>query len=343
MAKKRKQQRRIQPARQVKPEEIMTWQEYQEAVGRFYENLEDIGDVQRNVFLPDLQTGQARQIDLLLQFSVRGHAIRIVIDAKYRKSKLDVKDIEEVQALAAAVGANKAAIVCANGWTQPAGIKAQVQSLDLRLLPVEEAAEILQSWSVIWDSRVTGLESLLGPSGDRVFHAIISIARSTEVGSSDVLEFKMPGEGRRYVTADLTGVAKRHQIPSRVLGHYEVMICTRKPSRWAAEFVAGMGARATTWDELNPYETMGMYDDITGEDLSMFAKGIPLHAMVLCESDTSPRHFFALGRKYGLLLYVGIFASELAFARSAGVAELVELLKKHAVYPYTDYGRTPVV
>ena len=324
-------------------DQTLTWQEYQEAVGRFYEELDDIGEIERNVFLPDLQTGQARQIDVLLKLTLKGHAIRIVIDAKYRKNRLDVKDIEEVLALATAVGANKAAIVCANGWTQPAEIKAQVHSLDLRLLPVIDAAEILQSWSALWDARVSGLEAVLGPAGDSVFHAPISIARSTEIGSSEVLQFSMPGGGRRYVTADMTGIAKRNQIPSRELGHYEVMICTRKPNAWAAGFVASVGARATAWEELNPNETMGMYDDDTGAELSFFPAGVPLFAMALCESDTMPPYFYALGRKYGLLLYVGIFKSELAFARSNSVAELVELLKKRKVYPYTDEKRPPVV
>jgi VIT1/CCC1 family predicted Fe2+/Mn2+ transporter len=46
--------------------------------------------------------------------------------------------------------------------------------------------------------------------------------------------------------------------------------------------------------------------------------------MVLAEADTTPPYFHALGRKYGLLLYIGIFESELAFARSHHAAELIE-------------------
>ena len=39
----------------------MTWQEYQEAVAQLYEQLDDLGEVQRSVTIPDKVTGQPRQ------------------------------------------------------------------------------------------------------------------------------------------------------------------------------------------------------------------------------------------------------------------------------------------
>lgn len=102
----------------------MKWQEYQEAVAAFYEQLEGFGNIRRNVFLPDLVTGQSRQIDVMIDLNERGHSLSILIDAKFHSTPLDVKDIEEVAALSQAVGANKAVIVAANGFTEPAKTKA---------------------------------------------------------------------------------------------------------------------------------------------------------------------------------------------------------------------------
>lgn len=121
----------------------MNWQDYQTAVSEFYEQAEGLGNVRSNVMLPDKVTGQLRQVDCLLEADVKGHKITILIDAKYHGNKLDVNDIEVVSALANSVGADKAVIVCANGWTDPAAKKAKFNRTDLRLWSVEEAIEYI--------------------------------------------------------------------------------------------------------------------------------------------------------------------------------------------------------
>lgn len=121
----------------------MTWQEYQDAVGELYDQAEGIGIVRRNITLPDKVTGQARQIDVWIEIQSKGHKLGILIDAKFRKDRVDVKDIEEVLALASAVGANSSVLVALNGWTDPAAEKAAFCGLDLRLLTMEEALELI--------------------------------------------------------------------------------------------------------------------------------------------------------------------------------------------------------
>lgn len=98
----------------------MTWQEYQEAVAILYERAEGIGEVRRDVRIPDKVTGQPRQIDVLIELGSKGHTVKILIDAKFHSSKIDVKNVDEVLALSDAVNACKAVIVSANGWTEPA-------------------------------------------------------------------------------------------------------------------------------------------------------------------------------------------------------------------------------
>jgi hypothetical protein len=70
-----------------------------------------------------------------IELDAKGHTLSILIDAKFHKDKTDVKTIEEVLGLADAVGANKAVIVCANGWTEPAENRASFSGIDLKLVP----------------------------------------------------------------------------------------------------------------------------------------------------------------------------------------------------------------
>ena len=128
----------------------MKWQEYQDAAGEFYFRAEGKGLVRKNIYKPDKVTGQARQIDCWIEAPVKGHLIKILVDAKFRKGKVDVKDVEEVRALGEAVGADKCFVICPNGWTKPAKRKAQFIGLDLRLLTVKSAVQALgiENWEI---------------------------------------------------------------------------------------------------------------------------------------------------------------------------------------------------
>lgn len=128
----------------------MKWQEYQDAVAALYEQTEGFGNVKRNITIPDKITGQSRQIDVLIELEAKGHSLKLVVDAKFHADPIDVKEVEAVLALADAVGANKAIIVAANGWTEPAEKKALHTGCDLRLLSLEEALDIIvpDKWEI---------------------------------------------------------------------------------------------------------------------------------------------------------------------------------------------------
>ena len=122
---------------------MMTWQEYQEAVALLYEQTDGFGDVSRNVMVPDKITGQARQIDVLIEINAKGHSLKMIVDAKFHASPIDVRDLESVLALADAVGANKSIVVAANGWTEPAKKKADHVGCSLELLSIEDALDLV--------------------------------------------------------------------------------------------------------------------------------------------------------------------------------------------------------
>ena len=163
---------------------MLTWQEYQEAVAFLYENLEGEGSVEKDVRIKDVDTGNYRQIDVLLTVESKGHCLKIVIDAKYHARKLDVKEIEGVIGLANAVGADKAAIVAANGWSKAAEKKAKRSRLDLRILTTKDALSLLMEWSRIWKIRSSALTKVFGPPEDELYHAIIPLGR--ESGGADL-------------------------------------------------------------------------------------------------------------------------------------------------------------
>lgn len=121
----------------------MTWQEYETAVGKWFELMEGMGVVKQNIYIPDRITKQKRQVDVWCELNINGHQINILIDAKRRKRKLDVKDLEEVEGLANAVKANKIIIVTNSGWTKPAQDKADYSNIDFRILTIEDALGLI--------------------------------------------------------------------------------------------------------------------------------------------------------------------------------------------------------
>lgn len=122
---------------------MMSWQEYQEAVALFYEQVNGFGNVKRNVMVPDKITGQPRQIDVLIEIEAKGYPLKMVVDAKFHSAPVNVREVESIIALADAVGANKAILVVANGWTEPAKKKADHAGCGLELLSLEEALELI--------------------------------------------------------------------------------------------------------------------------------------------------------------------------------------------------------
>jgi Restriction endonuclease len=128
----------------------MDWKEYQDAVARLYEQADGIGHVRKNISIADRVTGQSRQVDVLIELDAKGHRVTILIDAKFHKDRVDVKTVEEVAGLATAVCANKTVIVCANGWTKPAEKFAAFSGIDLELMTVEDAVELLdpEKWQL---------------------------------------------------------------------------------------------------------------------------------------------------------------------------------------------------
>jgi hypothetical protein len=183
-------------------------------------------------------------------------------------------------------------------------------------------------WELLWNARKGAIETVLGPASDRVYHATIPLDLG---GSADVLEFPNYGDGVACVTADLVGESGQRE---NSLGQYELMICTRRSTEWAPSLISRL-APYTLEVPLEPFETMDI------------APAVPqpssIVAFLFTEPSVASNSLSALGKRFGLLLCVGITAVELAECHAGRTATLLQALKDEGVFPFTDLERTDVV
>lgn len=87
-----------------------------------------------------------RQVDVLID-ARWGDDIsrRIVVDAKLRKTKLDIKDIESFEGMMKDCGAERGILFCPSGWTEGARRRAQ-DAITIKLLSLDELEETT-SWA----------------------------------------------------------------------------------------------------------------------------------------------------------------------------------------------------
>jgi hypothetical protein len=182
-------------------------------------------------------------------------------------------------------------------------------------------------WEDTWDARIDALKPILGEPGEMVFHAAVPFQLG---GSADVVPFPKYVSGATYITAELTG-EDAGQRPSS-LGNYELMICTRQHLPQAANLISRL-ARYTCEAVLEPGQTM---------DIAAFFGDSTIRALLFANPGEEPLHFEFFGKRYSLLLCIGITGEELAFARSQGTGKLLALLKQNRVFPYTVPDRPSV-
>ena len=129
--------------------------------------------------------------------------------------------------------------------------------------------------------------------------------------------------GATYVTAELTGK------PNAVYADYELMVCHRQKSDWGPNAVSKIAV----------YSQQAYINDGDSIDL---ADGVPdgseIAALIFHTYDT----FELYGTSYDLRLCLGITKDELDFKVANGPAALIQRLKQHNTYPYTDFDRASI-
>jgi hypothetical protein len=85
----------------------LDWKEYEREVEAHFRAEYPSARIEHNVLLDGKLSGTKRQIDLLIKAQICDLPIKIVIDAKHRATKIDVKTVEEFLGLVRDVGAHK--------------------------------------------------------------------------------------------------------------------------------------------------------------------------------------------------------------------------------------------
>lgn len=118
-----------------KGERKYKWQSFEDLVADIQKDLSPNALVTPNDKIIG-KSGQTRQIDVSVRETVGQFELLIVIDCKDYKKRVDIKCVEEFMGLVEDVGANKAAIVAAGGYTDGAKKRALQAGIDL-LRPVD--------------------------------------------------------------------------------------------------------------------------------------------------------------------------------------------------------------
>jgi hypothetical protein len=107
------------------------WRKFEQVIHRVQAQLSPTMKVEHNVRLPGRISGTSRQIDVLVRASFAGIEQLYIIDCKDKADPLDIKEIGEATELRDDVGAHKAAIVSASGFTRTARPRAAQERVEL--------------------------------------------------------------------------------------------------------------------------------------------------------------------------------------------------------------------
>lgn len=124
-------------------ENVPAWLVYQRCIAAFAH--EYYGDaqvtVQPNAILIGSISGAKRQIDVLIDARWGDDVSRrILVDAKFRTSKVDINDVEALIGMMADCRAERGVMVCVAGYTKNALRRAQ-EAINITILSLEDALE----------------------------------------------------------------------------------------------------------------------------------------------------------------------------------------------------------
>ena len=120
----------------------MDWIQYEKIIHEYLTNQYPEANILHNQTLSGKMSKSDRQVDILIDETIAGHHIRIVIDSKfYKDTKIDVKDVESFLGMLADCEAHKGMLITTKGYTKGAISRAFHDSnkeLELDILNFDE-------------------------------------------------------------------------------------------------------------------------------------------------------------------------------------------------------------
>jgi Restriction endonuclease len=124
-----------------------SWRKFEQLVARIEHLLAPKGAVVKSPdYIPDLVTGQKREVDASIRFQIGSVPILITIECRERAGIQDDTWIEQLATKREKIGAAKTIAVSATGFTKPATKSAQHYGIELRHIDDITDSEIAKQW-----------------------------------------------------------------------------------------------------------------------------------------------------------------------------------------------------
>jgi len=111
----------------------MDWRQYEDKILQHFREEFPTAKITGNVKVSGRLSKVDRQVDVLIDDTLAGFALRIAIDAKHRGRPIDVGDVESFIGFCADIGANKGLMISLNGFTPAAINRAHNDESDVEL------------------------------------------------------------------------------------------------------------------------------------------------------------------------------------------------------------------
>jgi GNAT superfamily N-acetyltransferase len=100
------------------------WKQYEEEIYQHFITTFPSAQVTQDTQVLGRYSQVERQIDVLIEGTIAGFHLRIVVDAKHRNKRIDVTDVEAFIGYCADIGASKGVLISLNGYTPAAASRA---------------------------------------------------------------------------------------------------------------------------------------------------------------------------------------------------------------------------
>jgi Restriction endonuclease len=135
------------------------WRLYEKVVADMQERYSDC-TVIRDHKVTGVRSGTTRQIDVWVTGEVAGREIKLAIECKFYKAKVDIKTVDSFIGFLEDVGADKGVLITTTGFTSGAEKRAKAARIDLEVMSLESAME------TDWGDYVGNSCQALGCTGD---------------------------------------------------------------------------------------------------------------------------------------------------------------------------------
>ncbi len=102
----------------------MAWKKYEEEIYRYFSDTFPETTIKYNQKIIGKYSKVKRQIDILIEGTIAGYLIRIIVDCKYFSRKVDVKEVESFSSMIEDVGANQGILITRKEFTAAAANRA---------------------------------------------------------------------------------------------------------------------------------------------------------------------------------------------------------------------------